>query len=173
MAERSANGTEADRRQHPAAQFDVSTPMAPEGVARPRATEGSSLSLPSAGDIEQLVRAHGSTFVVTDRQGDISPSGAREVGLFHRDTRHLSYYALTIKNALAVCLSSEAVGDAYNQIDLMLSDLEVGEFLDDPKNFLHIRRRQLLDAGLNEQIHFTNFLQRTVELDATLAFCAD
>ena len=133
----------------------------------------STLELPTAGDVEQLVRARGAMFVVTDRHGDIRPAGARELGLFDRDTRHLSHYALTIENGPVVRLSAEAVGDAYNQVDLMLNDLEVGEFLDDPKNYLHIRRRQMLDAGLVEQIAFTNFLRRSITLDVKLEFGAD
>ncbi len=36
------------------------------------------VSLPSAGDLEQLVRAHGTTFLVTNRHGDVAPPGARE-----------------------------------------------------------------------------------------------
>ena len=134
---------------------------------------GPALDLPTAGDVEQLVRARGAMFFVTDRHGDVRPAGARELGLFDRDTRHLSHYALTIKNGPVVRLSAEPVGDAYNQIDLMLSDLEVGEFLDDPKNFLHIRRRQILDCGVFEQITFTNFLRRAIELQVVIEFAAD
>ena len=134
---------------------------------------GPTLELPTAGDIEQLVRARGSMFLVTDRHGDIRPSGARELGLFDRDTRYLSHYALTIENGPVVRLSAEPVGDAYNQVDLMLTDLEIGDFLDDPKNFLHIRRRQCLDGGLFEQIVFTNFLQRQVELMVAIEFGND
>jgi glycogen debranching enzyme len=134
---------------------------------------GPTLELPTAGDVEQLVRARGAMFLVTDRHGDVRPAGARELGLFDRDTRHLSHYALTIENGAAVHLSAEPVGDAFNQVDLMLTDLEAGEFLDDPKNYVHIRRRQLLDGGLFEEITFTNFLRRAIKLDVTIAFGCD
>ena len=139
-----------------------------------RAKNGTSaLVLASAGDVEQLVRACGSLFMVTDRSGDIAPRGARELGLFFKDTRHLSHYALHVKNGHAVRLSSETAAAGYNQVDLMLAGLESGQFLDDPKNFLHIRRRQMLDAALIEQITFTNFLRRSVTLHVTLAFAVD
>lgn len=131
------------------------------------------LDLPTAGDVEQLVLARGAMFLVTDRHGDLRPAGARELGLFDRDTRHLSHYALSIKNGAAVRLSAESVADAYNQVDLMLSDLEMAQFLDDPKNYLHIRRRQMVDSGLFEQIAFTNFLRRSIDLEVRLDFGAD
>jgi glycogen debranching enzyme len=133
----------------------------------------SHVSLPSARDVEQLVRARGVTFLVTDRNGDVAPAGARELGLFDHDTRYLSYYALSFGAAQVVRLSADTRHDAYNQIDLMLTDLERGDVLDDPKNFLHIRRRQVLDGGLAEEIVFTNFLRRRVLLECTLRYDAD
>lgn len=147
-------------------------PAAPAALA-PESAETASPPMPTVGDVDRLVRARGSMFLVTDRLGDIRPPGARELGLFDRDTRHLSHYALEIVSAQTVRLSSEAVEDGYNQVDLMVSDLEVGDILDDPKNYLHIRRRQLLDHGLVEQIAFTSFLQRTVKLEVRLEFGAD
>ncbi len=131
------------------------------------------LALASAGDIEQLVRASGTLFLVTDRNGDIAPPGTRELGLFHRDTRYLSHYALRIEDGIIVRLSAETSGDGYNQVDLMLSGLESLAFLDDPQNYLHIRRRQALDGGFAEHIAFTSFLRRRVSLVVTIAFAAD
>jgi glycogen debranching enzyme len=129
--------------------------------------------LPSAGNVDQLVRARGATFLVTDRNGDIAPAGARELGLFDHDTRYLSHYALHVGAGEVVRLSAETTHGGYNQVDLMLTDLERGDVLDDPKNFLHIRRRQLLDRGLVEQIVLTNFLRRRVSLACTVHFAAD
>src|SRR5439155_21657550 len=123
------------------------------------------LSLPSAGDLEQLVRAQGASFLVTDRNGDITPPGARELGLFEYDTRFLSHYQLGFESGQVVRLSAETTHDGYNQVDLMLSDLDRADILDDPKNYLHIRRRQMLDCGLFEQIVFTNFLTHKVTLE--------
>jgi glycogen debranching enzyme len=129
--------------------------------------------LPIVGEIERLVRARGSLFVVTTRQGDIAPSGARELGLFYQDTRFLSYYELEIRSGHAVRLSAETSHPAYNQVDLMLSDSRSEELLDDPKNFLHIRRRQMLDGGFIEEIVFTNFLMRACDVEAVLRFRSD
>lgn len=131
------------------------------------------LDLPFVGEVERLVRARGSMFLVTTRYGDIAPSGARELGLFHEDTRYLSHYQIEFPNAHAVHLSAETSHASYNQVDLMLGEEQRETLLDDPKNFLHIRRRQILDGGLIEEIVFTNFLMRAVDLVVVLRFAAD
>lgn len=130
------------------------------------------LNLPMIGEVERLVRMRGTLFLVTDRQGDIAPPGARELGMFHQDTRHLSHYSLMVQGAQMVHLSAETSHDAFDQIDLMLSNVD-DELLDDPRNFLHIRRRQILDEGLIEEITFTNFLRREVTLRVVFRFGAD
>ncbi|HKU43745.1 MAG TPA: glycogen debranching N-terminal domain-containing protein, partial [Polyangiales bacterium] len=108
-----------------------------------------------------------------ERHGDVAPRGARELGLFHNDTRYLSQLELRIADVELVYLSAETAHDAFNQVDLMVSGLDEGEFLDDPQNFLHVSRRQLLDGGLVESITLTNFLSRPVALTLELAFDAD
>ena len=146
---------------------------AEEPTRRDEGGKGSELVLSTCHDAEQLVCAGGSLFLVTDRHGDIVPRGARELGLFFRDTRHLSFLSLQMENAELVHLSAETSHDAYNQIDLMVSGLDEGEFLDDPQNFLHVRRRQLLDDLLVEEVTFTNFLGRAVEIRVRVSFDVD
>jgi glycogen debranching enzyme len=72
-----------------------------------------------------------------------------------------------------VVLSSETRGAASAQIDLTLTDCEFGGFLDDPQNFLHIRRKQIVDGALVEQIVLTNHLRRAVDLWLELRMGAD
>ena len=132
------------------------------------------LVLPIGHDAERLARAHGTTFLVTSRSGDIDPPGARDLGLFHDDMRHLSHYALSLgEGGELVHLSSDTSHHAYNQVDLMLSANEDKKLLDDPKNFLHVRRRQVIDGGLIEEIAFTNFLQRTLAVTLRIDLGAD
>src|SRR5579859_51456 len=149
--------------------------VVPAPAAEPRSGESESepIQLPIVGEIERLVRARGSMFLVTTRQGDVAPAGARELGLFFQDTRFLSHYELEIRHAQTVRLSAETSNPAFNQVDLMLSDSREEELLDDPKNFLHIRRRQMLDGGLIEQIVFTNFLIRACRVEVVIHFGAD
>jgi len=143
--------------------------LSPE-VGRP---SGCSLVLPVSGETEPLVLSRGNSFCVTNQRGDIAPAGARDLGLFHDDTRHLSYLELFVSGGPPVVLSSETSGAATAQIDLTLTDREFGGFLDDPQNFLHIRRKHLLDGALVEQIVLTNHLRRPVELWLELRMGAD
>jgi len=135
--------------------------------------EGTELTLTSTGGVEQLTRARGTLFLITNRYGDIAPRGAKELGLFCDDTRYLSHYELGVANTTMVYLSAETTDDAYNQIDLMLSGLEEKELLDDPQNYVHIRRRQLVEQGLLEDVAFTNFFRRKVSLDVRFTFDVD
>ena len=141
--------------------------------AQPPDTAHSLLTLPIVGEIERLVRARGSLFLVTTRHGDIAPASARELGLFYQDTRFLSHYELEIRERHTVRLSAETSHPAYNQVDLMLSDAEHEELLEDPKNFVHIRRRQILDGSFIEEIVFTNFLMRACDIEVIVHFAAD
>src|SRR5262245_42869436 len=136
-------------------------------------TRGDALELLTVHDTEQLVCARGALFLVTERHGDVTPRGARELGLFYRDTRYLSHLELRIPDVELVHLSAETSHDAFNQVDLMVSGVEEGDVLDDPHNFLHVRRRQLLEGGLVEEITLTNFLNRTVQLEVQVQFDAD
>jgi glycogen debranching enzyme len=142
------------------------------------------LDLPSAGDVETLTRAHGTHFIVTNTRGDITPAGACELGLLFDDTRYLSRYELSVREwdshrsstreLSLVHLSSDASDFARNRIDLMVSGLESeASFLDDPQNFLHVRRRQLVTDDFREQIEIENFLHRPIHVEVTIAFAAD
>ncbi len=129
--------------------------------------------LTSAHPAEVLVRARGAMFIATTERGNIAPPGARELGLFERDVRFLSHYELAIRGGEVAYLSAEASGDTFNQIDLMLSGGERPAFLDDPQNYVHIRRRQLLDGAFVDELTFTNYLGRELALEVVLAFAAD
>ena len=132
---------------------------------------GTPLELCSAGDVETLVRAHGTHFVVTNRFGDIAPRGARELGLFADDTRFLSHYELRVEGGALIHLSSSTFDVAVNQIDHMVSGS--GVLLDDPENFLHVQRRQLVDTAFCEELRLVNYVQQVVEVDLRLGFGAD
>ena len=55
----------------------------------------------------------------------------------------------------------------------MVNGLDAGEFLDHPQNFLHVRRRQLLDRAFVEELHSPNFLERPVSIEVSLVFDVD
>jgi glycogen debranching enzyme len=142
-------------------------------LEQPKPSPETALVLPTSGATEKLTLARGNSFCVLDSCGNIAPSGARDLGLFHEDTRHLSYFELFVSGGPPTVLSSETSGSAASQIDLTLTDREFGGFLEDPQNFLHIRRKQILDGALVEQLVVTNHLHKPVDLWLELRVGAD
>ena len=102
--------------------------LAPE-VAQPSVDSGGrSLELPTSGETEPLVLSRGNLFCVTNHRGDIAPAGARDLGLFCDDTRHLSYLELFVAGGPPVVLSAGTHGAANSQVDLTLTDSQFGGF---------------------------------------------
>ncbi|HEX7089747.1 MAG TPA: glycogen debranching N-terminal domain-containing protein [Longimicrobiales bacterium] len=121
----------------------------------------------------ELVLKENRFFLLTDAAGNIAPAGACEMGLFFEDTRFLSHYELLTAGGKPDVLSSQAARVFVSQIDLTITDREFGGEFTEPKNFMHIRREQLLDDSMADQMVFTNYLGRPVEFWAELRFAAD
>ena len=149
----------------------TTAPAPPSLLPDVRATQ--SPTGPASGETELLVLSRGNVFCVVNRRGDIYPPGAPDLGLFHEDTRHLSRLELRISGGPATVLSAETANPSSSQIDLTLTDRDYGGFVADPRNFLHIRRRQLLDEEYVERITLTNFLSRHIEIDFAMILEAD
>lgn len=130
------------------------------------------LALPSGTGRDRLVLSRGNLFSVTNSSGNIIPPGARELGVFFQDTRHLSHYELVFPGPRPNLLSSETAEAVVAQIDLTVSD-EVTSELDEPSSFLHMRRKQILDDEFVDQLVFTNFLGRKVDLEYEVRFGCD
>jgi glycogen debranching enzyme len=145
----------------------------PTRAGGPPPTDPGELELPHATDPARLVMSRGNSFSVMSATGDVTPAGARELGLFHEDTRHLSHYELALPVGATTLLSSEAPCPYLSQIDLTASDRDGAGVLDEPSEFLHVRRKQLLDEELIDQIVFTNHLGHEIELEVELRFAAD
>ena len=112
----------------------------------------------------QLVLSNGAAFAVLSTSGDIRREDNPESGLFYDDTRYLSRSTLEIEGTTFRELSSEVTREYVSQIDLSLSGEPIGGELDDPKLSFHLRRRQLIDKDMVEQIELSNYAQRPVEL---------
>jgi glycogen debranching enzyme len=140
-------------------------------MERPPASEP--LKLSTVADPERLVLSRGNVFSVTTASGDICPPGARELGVFHQDTRHLSHYELVLPHGSPTKLSSDAVSAVLAQVDLTATEVELGGLLEEPINFLHVRRKQLLDDDFLDQLVFTNHLRQGVDVEFELRFAGD
>ncbi|HEX9050742.1 MAG TPA: glycogen debranching N-terminal domain-containing protein [Anaeromyxobacter sp.] len=129
---------------------------------------------PEATGVEKLVLKRGNLFLVANAMGDVAPAGARDLGLFLTDTRHLSAWRLSVKGGPPLVLSSQVTADYVAQIDFTVTSLHVGDLLGrEPVNFVHLRRDMLIDDVLVDRLALTNFLERPIDFWVELAWAAD
>jgi len=129
---------------------------------------------PEATGVDKLVLKRGNLFLVANGLGDVAPAGARDLGLFQGDTRHLSAWRLSVKGGPALCLSSQLSHDYVAQIDFTVTSMHVGDLLGrEPVNFLHLRRDMLIDDLLVDRLVLTNFLGRRVDFWVEMTWAVD
>jgi glycogen debranching enzyme len=129
---------------------------------------------PEATGVDKLVLKRGNLFLVANRVGDVSPPGARDLGLFLTDTRHLSSWRLTMQGGPLLCLSSQLSSDYVAQIDFTVTSLHEGDLLGrEPVNFFHLRRDMLIDDVLLDRLVLTNFQGKPIDTWLELGWAAD
>jgi glycogen debranching enzyme len=131
-------------------------------------------SQPEATGVDKLVLKRGNLFLVANAQGDVAPAGARDLGLFLTDTRHLSAWRLTVRGGPPLVLSSQISPDYVAQIDFTVTSLHEGDLLGhEPVNFIHLRRDMLIDDVLVDRLALENFLARRIDFWVEMAWAAD
>jgi len=129
---------------------------------------------PEATGVDKLVLKRGNLFLVANRLGDVAPAGARDLGLFLTDTRHLSAWRLAVKGGPPLCLSSQVSSDYVAQIDFTVTSLHEGDLLGrEPVNYVHLRRDMLIDDVLVDRLVLTNFQGKPVDTWLELDWAAD
>jgi glycogen debranching enzyme len=106
---------------------------------------------------------HDRLFLLTDRQGNITPPGSCGLGLFEDDTRILSQYELRLAGTAPSTLSTQVIQPYYAVIDLAVTDHAFGGNHWDPKHAIHVRRELVLEDCLVECLTLTNFLIRPID----------
>lgn len=142
---------------HGVAKLDVASASAP-GAAKL-----AQFFIPAAASLQERrprTLKHGDTFGLFDHNGDALPGEGSPEGLYHCDTRYLSFYNLTINGGRPMLLSSTPRDDNAALIfDLTNPDLEgeAGEgFLQ--HDLIHIRRlRFLWNAACYERLAVRNY----------------
>lgn len=119
---------------------------------------------------------HGDTFAVFDHNGDAIAAPGSPEGIYHKDTRYLSGFYLTIDGARPILLSSTVRDDNATLIcDLTNPDVAGPDgVLRLEHDLIHIRRSRFLwQATCYEHLTVRNFdrQRRTVRL--ALAYVAD
>ena len=115
------------------------------------------------------------TFVMFDRFGDVQVLGPGEQGLYHEDTRYLSYQELLIDGVRPLYLGSTVKeNNSLLVIELMNPDLTRDGVVRVGKGTVHIFRAKLLWQGAcYEHIRLTNHGREPVDTTLALAFGAD
>ena len=127
-------------------------------------------------DVRRFILKHGDSFGVFDNTGDaLSGPGSAE-GLYHRDTRHLSHFSVSIGGARPLLLSSTLRDDNAT----LTCDLTNPDLFDDPDrlkiehDLIHLRRTRFLwRASCFERLSIRNFDDRRRHIRVGVAFASD
>jgi len=130
-------------------------------------------SLPESTGTDKLVLKRGNLFAVAGRLGDIWPAGARDQGAYFEDTRFLSKLRLCVAGGPPVVLSTQTRAEYTSQVDLTVTSTHFGGLFQDPVNFLHLRREQIIDEHFVERLTLTNYLVRDIDYWVEYEFAAD
>lgn len=139
------------------------------------ASRDASILAPRARARPSRALKHNDTFAVMDAHGDINVASDGTDGLFHCDTRHLSYLELTMLGFELLLLgSSMGADETYLCVDLTNPDITRDGRLYLPKDQLHIVRTTYLDgSGLHHQVGITNYGDDPVDVVLNLGFDSD
>ncbi len=127
-------------------------------------------------DARALILKHGDTFGVFDKNGDASSGPGGAEGIYHRDTRHLSHFSVTLDGARPLRLSSTLRDDnATLTCDLTNPDLfDASGQLDMEHDVIHLRRSRFLwNAICFERLSVRNFDDKPRRIELAIAFAAD
>ncbi len=127
-------------------------------------------------DVRPLTLKHGDSFGVFDNNGDALSGPGSAQGIYHRDTRHLSHFSVTLDGSRPLLLSSTLRDDnATLTCDLTNPDLfDAARRLKIEHDLIHLRRSRFLwRAGCFERLSVHNFDDRPRRVELGITFAAD
>lgn len=110
----------------------------------------------------------GSTFVVSDSRGDIDAAPDQPHGLFHRDTRFLSLWRVTVNGVTPDSLSVE--NEQYHSAQFFLVPL-TGTIYRNP--YLSVIRKRLVGDGFHEDVAVLNHSSEPESVEVRVEAGAD
>jgi len=110
----------------------------------------------------------GSTFIVSDRRGDIEAAPDQPQGLFYRDTRFLSRWVLTVNGAPLDVLSTDET--AYSTAQFFLYP-PTGTIYENPT--LSVIRKRMVGDGFHEDLAVLNHAREPVDVELRLEAGSD
>jgi glycogen debranching enzyme len=148
---------------------------APTRLGAPQAQ----FSVPAAASLQERrprTLKHGDSFAVFDPNGDVLSGPGVADGLFHRDTRYLSYLYLTVNGQRPLLLSSTLRDDNAT----FTSDLTNPDLFDSrgtlilEHDLLHLSRSRFLwNGACYERLAVRNFDERPRQVRIDVTFAAD
>ncbi len=133
--------------------------------------------IPATGPASRPRRAlkYGDTFIVVDSHGDIGASAGGPDGLFHADTRFLSYLELLLNDLQPLLLGSNVRDDnSLLAVDLTNPDIYEGSQLVLQKDTVHVARTIFLWRGTAfQRLAVRNHGFQPLDLHLTLRFNSD
>ncbi|HXH20409.1 MAG TPA: glycogen debranching N-terminal domain-containing protein [Dehalococcoidia bacterium] len=129
------------------------------------------------GGVESISDAHivreGGVFLLTDYAGRVPAGNKRGLGLYHRDTRHLSTYHFTLSGADPVVLLSTS--DSGHSLEQVLGNHKAvtGEGWVIGRCTVEAARSLTVGSGLEERLRITNYNPFPVVAEPGYAFGAD
>ncbi|HEX5369232.1 MAG TPA: amylo-alpha-1,6-glucosidase [Dehalococcoidia bacterium] len=127
----------------------------------------------SVEDINQtLTCREGDQFLITDTSGNAGGGNRTGLGLYGRDTRHLSAYDLMIDGYHPLVLLSTAES-GYSQEQILGNHMTVAGDTVVGRASIEIRRRRTLGDPLTERLSLTNYNQFSVVVRPAYLFAAD
>jgi glycogen debranching enzyme len=125
-------------------------------------------------DIREVqVIKHDRSFLLTDMRGDVADGNTAALGLYHKDTRFLSRFELTMNDSHPLLLHSSTERN-YSQLVEMVFPFQAV----DPQGFEHrenvtLSRYRLLGDAVLERVKVANFGRHARTIKLTLRFDAD
>lgn len=133
------------------------------------------LARSSLADQTRLVLKHSSTFLITDRHGDIRPLGFEDHGLFHNETRFLSRLALRLGDKAPPLLSSAVTADNDSvSVDLTNPDMDFDDSRLIKSGNIYLNRSIFLWEGCYyEHLRISNYGLGLFQFSLSFEFDAD
>ncbi len=127
----------------------------------------------SGGRASRLAVKEGDLFLYTNELGQVPGTENSVLGLYYRDTRHLSRYVLSIAGRQPVLLSASAERGYAATIELTNLEARTADGHVLPQASVHVRRTRFVSDRLYELLRVRNYHQREVDLVLDLDFDAD
>jgi glycogen debranching enzyme len=120
-----------------------------------------------------LAVKEGETFLYCDLEGNLDHGGDYGLGLYHRDTRFLSEFRMTVSGRDPVLLSSSSERAYMSHVDLTNPDLYEGDAVMVTQQTLNIRRIRAINGRLFERVRVKNYNGHAISLDLAFSLAAD